>query len=133
LTQADSVERCEGTTGVVKFVLIERGTWPLLSKPCTAIATAMDLIAEGEAQLLLGALVDRAPERRKPMPHSARNQAQAACVCGVPHRMPAGQASGLPATPDTIAGLWPHVEASALLSPATDSARGLHLFTTNHA
>jgi hypothetical protein len=72
LTQADIVERSEGTTGVDQFVLIERGKWPLLSKPCTAIAKAMDLTAAGQAQLLLLALIDRALERRKPMPHSAR-------------------------------------------------------------
>ena len=49
LTQADSVERCAGTTGVDQFVLIERGTWPLRSKPRTAIPKAMDPTAEGEA------------------------------------------------------------------------------------
>ena len=71
LTQADSVERGEGTTGVDQFVRIERGKWPLLSKPSTAIAKAMGLTAEGNAQLLRRALIDRAPERRTPMPHSA--------------------------------------------------------------
>ena len=72
LMQADSVERCAGTTGVDQFVLIEHGTWPLRSKPCTTIPKAMDLTAEGEAQRLRLALSDRAPERRKPMPNSAR-------------------------------------------------------------
>jgi hypothetical protein len=74
LTQADLVERGEGTTGVDQFVRIERGKWPLLSKQCTANAKAMDLTAEGEAQLLRRARIariDRAPARRKPMPHSA--------------------------------------------------------------
>jgi hypothetical protein len=70
-TPADSVERGEGTTGVDQFVRIERGKWPLLPKPCTAIAKAMDLPAEGEAPPLLRARIDRAPERRTPMPHSA--------------------------------------------------------------
>ena len=50
---------------------IEHGKWSLLSKPCTAIAKAMDLPAEGEVQLLLRARIDKAPERRKPMPHNA--------------------------------------------------------------
>jgi hypothetical protein len=71
LTQADLVERGEGTTGVDQFVRIERGKWLLLSKRCTAIAKAMDLTAEGEAQRLRLARIDRAPARRKPMPHSA--------------------------------------------------------------
>ena len=71
LTQSDIVERCEGTTGVDQFVRIERGKWPLLSKPCTAIAKAMDRTAEGEVQLRQRARIDRAPERWKPMPHSA--------------------------------------------------------------
>jgi hypothetical protein len=38
LTPADSVERSEGTTGVARILPIERGEWPLLSTPCTAIA-----------------------------------------------------------------------------------------------
>ncbi len=42
VTQADIVERPEGTTGVDQSVLIERGKWPLLSEPCTAMAKAMD-------------------------------------------------------------------------------------------
>jgi hypothetical protein len=72
LTQADIVERSEGTTGVDQSVLIECGKWPLLSKPCTAMAKAMDLTAAGEAPLLLLARTDRALQRRKPVPHSAR-------------------------------------------------------------
>ena len=55
------MERCEGTTGVDQFVRIERRKWPLLSKPCTAIAKAMDRTAEGEAQLLLRARSDETP------------------------------------------------------------------------
>jgi len=121
------VERGEGTTGVDQFVLIERGKWPLLSKQCTAIAKAMDLTAEGKAQLLLLALSDKAPERR--------NQAQAACAWGVPHRIPTGQAPGVAGDVGYRCGAvaTSQGEASALLSPTMDRARGLHLFTTNHA
>jgi hypothetical protein len=72
LTQADIVDHSNGPTGVDPCVLIERGRWPLLSKQSTGIATAMDLTAAGEAQRLLLTMIDRAPERWKPMPHSAR-------------------------------------------------------------
>jgi hypothetical protein len=71
LAQGDIVDRCEGATGVDQFVCIERGKWLLLSKLCTAIAKAMDLLVESEAQLLLRARSARAPERRKPMLHNA--------------------------------------------------------------
>ena len=118
LTQADLVERGEGTTGVDQFVRIERGKWPLLSKRCTAIAKAMDLPAEGEAQLLRLARIDRAPERRKPMPHSAsiglRLQAFAAFLTAYPQ----GKLQEWLATLDTMAELWPHVKARRAHSSA---------------
>lgn len=80
LTQADIVERCEGTTGLEQFVLIERGKWPLVLKQCTAIAKAMDLTAEGEAQL--PAACPHRQGTRAPDAHAAQrqNQSQAACV-----------------------------------------------------
>ena len=135
LTQADLVERCEGTTGVDQFVRIERGKWPLLSKPCTAIAKAMDLTAEGEAQLLRLARIDRAPERRKPMPHSASIGLRLHAFAAFLTAYPQGKLQAWLATLDTMAAAVATCqgEASALLSPTTDSARGLHLFTTNHA
>lgn len=118
LTQSDIVERCEGTTGVDPFVRIERGKWPLLSKPCTAIAKAMDLTTEGEAQLLLRARSDRAPERRKPMLHSAsislRRQAFAAFLTADPQ----GRLQEWLATLDPMAALWPHVKARRAHSSA---------------
>ena len=58
LTQADTVERSEDATGMDQFVRIERVTWPLLSKQCTAVAKAIDLIAESETQFLLPALIE---------------------------------------------------------------------------
>ena len=111
VTQADIVERCEGTTGVDSFARIERRKWPLLSKPCTAIAKAMDLTAAGEAQLLRLAIIDRAPERWKPMPHSAsiglRPHAFAAFLTAYPQ----GKPQAWLATLDTMAALWPYVKA----------------------
>ena len=104
LTQADLVERGEGTTGADQFVLIERGKWPLLSKPCTAIAKAMDLTAEGEAQLLLLALIDRAPERQA---HAAQrqNQSQVHAFAAFLTAYPQGKFQELLATLDTITEL----------------------------
>jgi hypothetical protein len=111
LTQADIMEHVKGPTGVEQFVRIERGTWPLLSQPCTAIAKAMDLTAAGEAQRLRLARSDRAPERRKPMPHSARIDlrlpAFAACLTADLQ----GKLQALLATLNTMAELWPHVTA----------------------
>ena len=118
LTQADIVERCEGTTGVDQFVLIERGKWPLLSKPCTAIAKAMDLTAEGEAQLLLLARIDRAPERRKPMPHSASISLRLHAFAAFLTAYPQGKLQEWLATLDTMAELWPHVKARRAHSSA---------------
>jgi hypothetical protein len=118
LTQADSVERGEGTTGVDQFVRIERRNWPLLSKPCTAIAKAMDLTAEGEAQLLRLARIDRAPERRKPMPHSASISLRLHAFEALLTAYPQGKLQEWLATRDTMAELWPHVKARRAHSSA---------------
>jgi hypothetical protein len=91
-------------------VLIEHGKWPLLSKQRMAIAKARHLTAAGEAPLLLLPLIDRAPERRKPMPHSAsiglRQHAFEALLTAYPQ----GKLQALLATLDSIAELWPHVK-----------------------
>jgi hypothetical protein len=71
-TQADIVERAEGTFGVARISPIERGEWPMLSTRCTAIARALGLTDEGQSPLRLLARTDRAPERLKPMPRRAR-------------------------------------------------------------
>jgi hypothetical protein len=118
LTQSDLVERCEGTTGVDQFVRIERGKWPLLSKPCTAIAKAMDLIAEGEAQLLLLARIDRAPERRKPIPHSASISLRLHAFAAFLTAYPQGKPQEWLATLDPMAALWPQVKARRAHSSA---------------
>jgi hypothetical protein len=116
-------------------VRLERRKWPLLSKPCTAIAKAMDLTAEGEAQLLLRARIDRAPERQKPMPHGVSISLGLHAFGAFLVRIPAGPAPGVAGDAGSYGGAVATCpgEASALLSPTTDSARGLHLFTTNHA
>ena len=117
LTQADSVERCEGTTGVEQIVRIERGKWLLLSKRCTAIAKAMDLTAAGEAQLLL-ARIDRAPERRKPMPYSASIGLRLYAFAALLTVYPQGKLQEWLATLDLMAALWPQVKARQAHSSA---------------
>jgi hypothetical protein len=111
LAQGDIVERCEGTTGVDQFVCIERGKWPLLSKRCTAIAKAMDLPVEGEAQLLLRARSDRAPARRKPMLHNASIGLRLHAFAAFLTAYPQGKSQEWLATLDIIAARWPHVKA----------------------
>jgi hypothetical protein len=116
--QADIVERGEGTTGVDPFVRIECGKWPLLSKECTAIAKAMDLTAEGEAQLLLLARIDRAPERRKRMPHRARISLRLQAFAALLTAYPQGKLQAWLATLDPMAALWPYVKARRAHSSA---------------
>jgi hypothetical protein len=118
LTQADIVERSEGTTGVDQFVRIERGKWPLLSKPCTAMAKAMDLTAAGEAPLLRLAVIDRALERREPMPHRARIDLRRQAFEAFLTASLQGELQALLAALNTIAALWPHVEARRAHSSA---------------
>jgi hypothetical protein len=118
LTQADIVERCDGTTGVDQLVLIERGKWPLLSKPCTAMAKAMDLTAAGEAQLLRLALIDRALERRKPMPHSTRIDLRLHAFAAFLTAYLQGDLQALLATLNTITEQWPYVKARRAHSSA---------------
>src|SRR5882724_1254202 len=76
LTQTEVVARAEGTIGVDQISLIERGKRPMTSKQCTAIARALNLTDAQEAQLMLMALIDRAPERLKPtLRRKAQDQA----------------------------------------------------------
>src|SRR5262245_7926648 len=62
LTQAELVARSEGAIGADQISLIERGKRPMTSKQCTIIARALQLTDEDEAQLILLAQIDRAPE-----------------------------------------------------------------------
>jgi transcriptional regulator with XRE-family HTH domain len=50
LTQADLVTRADGTIGADQISLIERGKRPMTSKQCTAIAQALHLTDDDEAQ-----------------------------------------------------------------------------------
>ena len=72
LTQADIVARAEGTIGVDQISLTEHGKRPMTSKQCMAIARALHLTDAQEVQLMLLALIDRAPASLKPPLHQAR-------------------------------------------------------------
>ena|SRR2546427_4176749 len=65
LTQAELVARADGAIGTDQISLIERGKRPMTSKQCTVIARALALTDADEAQLILLAQTDRAPERLK--------------------------------------------------------------------
>ena len=67
VTQADLVARADGAIGADQISLIERGKRPMTSKQCTVIAQALQLTDDDEAQLMLLAQIDRAPERLKPI------------------------------------------------------------------
>jgi hypothetical protein len=110
-TQADIVACSEGTIGVDQVLLIERGKRPMLSKQCTAMAKALGLTDEEEAQLMLLALIDRVPARLKPILRRAR--------LGIPLHVfeaflkayPQDKLPALLATLDTIAEIWPQAQA----------------------
>jgi len=61
LTQADLVARADGPLGTDQISLIERGKRPMMSKQCLAMARALTLTDDNEAQLILLAQIDRAP------------------------------------------------------------------------
>jgi hypothetical protein len=111
LTQAEIVERSEGTTGVDQFVRIERGKWPLRLKPCTAMAKAMDRVAAGQAPLLLLPLINRALERRKPIPHRARIDLRRQAIEAFLTTYLPGKLRAWPGTLNAIAVLSPPVKA----------------------
>jgi hypothetical protein len=78
----------------------------------------MDLTAEGEAQLLLLACIDRAPERRKPIPHSARISLRLHAFEAFLTVYPQGKLQEWLATLGPMAELWLHVKARRAHSSA---------------
>src|SRR5438477_7081576 len=72
LTQAELVARADGAIGTDQISLIERGKRPMTSKQCTVIARALALPDADEAQLILLAQTDRAPERLKSLLRQVR-------------------------------------------------------------
>jgi hypothetical protein len=114
LTQADLVTRSDGTIGADQISLIERGKRPMTSKQCTAIARALHLTDDDEAQLILLAQIDRAPERLKPILRQVRLRSRLHTVEAFLLAYPPEKMEALLATMDTLAEVWPTVKAGGL-------------------
>jgi transcriptional regulator with XRE-family HTH domain len=112
LTQADIVARSEGTIGADQISLIERGKRPMTSKQCTPIARALNLTDAQEAQLMLMALIDRAPERLKPTLRQARLRIRLATVEAFFMAYPPDKMEAFIATMDAVAEVWPQVKVN---------------------
>jgi transcriptional regulator with XRE-family HTH domain len=112
LTQTEVVARAEGTIGVDQISLIERGKRPMTSKQCTAIARALNLTDAQEAQLMLMALIDRAPERLKPTLRQARLRIRLAPVEAFFMAYPLEKMEAFIATMDAVAEVWPQVKVN---------------------
>jgi transcriptional regulator with XRE-family HTH domain len=114
LTQADLVTRADGTIGADQISLIERGKRPMTSKQCTAIARALHLTDDDEAQLILLAQIDRAPERLKPILRQVRLRSRLRTVEAFLLAYPPEKVEALLATMDALAEVWPTVKARGL-------------------
>ena len=110
-TQAEIVELSEGTIGADQISLIERGKRPMTSKQCTAIAKALDLTNEEEAQLMLLALIDRAPERLKPALRRARLGIKLLAFEAFLNDYPQDKITECITTLDAVVAVWPKVKA----------------------
>jgi transcriptional regulator with XRE-family HTH domain len=111
LTQADLVARAEGAIGVDQISLIERRKRPMTSKQCTAVARGLNLTDAQEAQLMLLALIDRAPTRLKPTLRQARRRIRLFPVEAFLMEYPQAQMEAFITTLDTVAEIWAKVNA----------------------
>jgi transcriptional regulator with XRE-family HTH domain len=125
LTQADIVACSEGAIGVDQISLIERGKRPMTSKQCTTIARALNLTDAQEAQLMLLALIDRAPERLKPTLRQARLRIALATIEAFLMAYPPDKMEAFIATMDAVAEVWPKVKAreKSAQNPANAGSR----------
>ncbi len=114
LTQADLVARAEGAIGADQISLIERGKRPMTSKQCTVIARALRLTDDDEAQLMLLAQIDRAPERLKPILLQVRLRSMLSTVEAFLMAYPPEKMEAFITTMDALAEVWPHVKARGL-------------------
>jgi len=123
LTQADLVARADGTIGADQISLIERGKRPMTSKQCTVIARALHFTDDDEAQLMLLAQIDRAPERLKPILRQVRLRSMLRTVEAFLMAYPPEKMEAFITTLDTLVEVWPHVKARGL-SPQHASPTG---------
>jgi transcriptional regulator with XRE-family HTH domain len=122
LTQADLVARAEGAIGADQISLIERGKRPMTSKQCTVIARALRLTDADEAQLMLLAQTDRAPERLKPLLHQIRLRSMLSTVEAFFLAYPPDKIEAFITTMDVLTEVWPRVKARGLASHLPASA-----------
>jgi transcriptional regulator with XRE-family HTH domain len=125
LTQTDLVARAAGAIGADQISLIERGKRPMTSKQCTVIAQALALTDADEAQLILLAQTDRAPERLKPLLRQVRLRSMLSTVEACFLAYPPEKIEAFITTMDVLAELWPHIKARAL-APHHSAAAGSH-------
>jgi transcriptional regulator with XRE-family HTH domain len=122
LTQADLVACADGAIGADQISLIERGKRPMTSKQCTVIARALALTDVDEAQLILLAQTDRAPERLKPLLRQVRLRSMLSTVEAFVLTYPPEKMEALITTLDVLAEVWPHVRERGLVPPHATSA-----------
>ena len=125
LTQADLVARAGGTIGADQISLIERGKRPMTSKQCTALARALTLTDADEAQLMLLAQIDRAPERLKPILRQVRLRSMLPTLEAFLMAYPPEKIEAFITTLDALAEVWPQVKARGL-SPQHASPTSTH-------
>ena len=123
LTQADLVARADGAIGTDQISLIERGKRPMTSKRCTIIAQALHLTDVDEAQLMLLAQTDRAPERLKPLLHQVRLRSMLSTVEAFFLAYPPEKIEAFITTMDVLAEVWPYVKARGLAPHHTAATR----------
>jgi hypothetical protein len=87
----------------------------MTSNQCTAIARALNLTDAQEAQLMLMALIDRAPERLKPTLSQARLRIRLATVEAFFMAYPPDKMEAFIATMDAVAEVWPQVKVNGKL------------------
>ena len=114
VTQADLVARAAGAIGADQISLIARGKRPMTSKQCTVIARALHLTDTDEAQLMLLAQTDRAPERLKPLLHQVRLRSILSTVEAFFLAYPPEKIEAFITTMDVLAEVWPLVKARGL-------------------
>jgi transcriptional regulator with XRE-family HTH domain len=114
LTQADLVARADGAIGTDQISLIERGKRPMTSKQCTVIARALALTDADEAQLMLLAQTDRAPERLKPLLRQVRLRSTLSTVEAFFMAYPPEKMEAFITTLDVLAEMWPRVKVRGL-------------------
>jgi hypothetical protein len=86
----------------------------MTSKQCTVLARALRLTDADEAQLMLLAQTDRAPERLKPILHQVRLRSMLSTVEGFFLAYPPEKIEAFITTMDVLAEVWPRAKARGL-------------------